>query len=148
MRKSIFNKVDVKARSLEFETKMTMRAAKLGYKIRNVQIDYRVRVGTSKQKPLTDGYRMLKAIPTIFWEDSSTVLKVSIIINFALILVGSFFGIITLYDRIVHGDILHYYYPLITVLTIILAIQLISFTLLIDYVTNKLNRIEDKINTV
>lgn len=148
MRKSIFNNVDVKARSLEFETKMTMRAAKLGYKIKNVKIDYRVRVGKSKQNPLVDGYKMLKAIPTIFWEDSSLILKSAVMINLILVIIGLAFGFVTIYDRLVHGAILHYYYPLITVLMILLAIQLMSFSLLIDYITNKLNRIEEKINNL
>jgi dolichol-phosphate hexosyltransferase len=39
-RRSMFDTLDVNAKGLEFETKMTVRAAKLGYKI--VEIPNRV----------------------------------------------------------------------------------------------------------
>ncbi len=54
-RKEMFEKFDVEAKSLEFETKMTVRAAKLGYKIVEIPIEYRARVGTSKLHPIRDG---------------------------------------------------------------------------------------------
>lgn len=57
-RKEMFEKFDVEARSLEFETKMTVRAAKLGYKIAEIPIEYRARVGTSKLHPIRDGLKM------------------------------------------------------------------------------------------
>jgi len=146
MKKSIFNQVDVKARSLEFETKMTMRAAKMGYKIKNVTIDYRVRVGKSKQNPLIDGYKMLRSIPVIFWEDSSAILKFAVSINIIIIFIGLIFGAITVHDWITLGAIVHYYYPLLSVLGILLSIQLMSFCLIMEYIVNKLNRIDDRIS--
>jgi glycosyltransferase involved in cell wall biosynthesis len=148
MKKSIFKVIDVNARSLEFETKMTMRAAKFGFRISNVTIDYRVRVGKSKQKPIIDGYKMLKSIPAIFWEDSSIILKSAVIIDIILVFIGLIFGFITLYDRIVIGSIIHYYYPLITVLMILLSFQLMGFCLTIDYIINKFNRMDDKFSRI
>jgi glycosyltransferase involved in cell wall biosynthesis len=71
MRKKIFSELDVDAKNLEYETKMTMRAAKLGYNMAEVPIEYRKRVGKSKLNPIKDGFYMLKSIPTIIWGEST-----------------------------------------------------------------------------
>jgi len=40
-KREMFSKLDVNAMSLEYETKMTVRAAKLGYKIVEIPLEYR-----------------------------------------------------------------------------------------------------------
>jgi len=44
-RKDMFPDLDVNAKNLEYETKMTVRAAKHGYKLAEIPIEYRPRIG-------------------------------------------------------------------------------------------------------
>jgi len=74
-RREMFDKLDVKAKGLEFETKMTVRAAKLGYKIVEVPIEYRERVGVSKLNPIKDGARMLTALLSVAYSEISLLSK-------------------------------------------------------------------------
>jgi glycosyltransferase involved in cell wall biosynthesis len=145
MRKDIFPRLDVPARNLEYETKMTMRAAKLGYNIVEIPIEYRKRVGKSKLHPIRDGYNMLKSIPSIVWGESTTMFKSVLIINALLFFIGLAFGAYSVYDRLTHVTLAHEYYPLISVIFILVAIQLISFSLIMDFIVNKLNKIDEKL---
>jgi glycosyltransferase involved in cell wall biosynthesis len=146
MRKTIFQDLDVVARNLEYETKMTMRAAKLGYNVVEVPIEYRRRVGKSKLNPLKDGYNMLKSIPATIWNESTTLLKSVILINMALFSIGFLFGAYSLYEKISYGILSHEYYPLLSVVFILTAMQLMSFSLIMDYIINKLNIIDEKLS--
>lgn len=114
-KRSMFDALRVQAKSLEFETKMTVRAAKLGYTIVEIPIEYRERVGVSKLHPIRDGYRMLRALISIAWHETSPLAKMisvpGVLINF----VGVLFGLSSLYERIIHYHITHEYYPLISV---------------------------------
>ena len=74
-RREMFDKLDVKAKGLEFETKMTVRAAKLGYKIVEIPIEYRERVGKSKLNPMKDGARMLTALLSVAYSETSLLSK-------------------------------------------------------------------------
>jgi len=74
-RREMFDKLDVKAKGLEFETKMTVRAAKLGYKIVEIPIEYRERVGKSKLNPLKDGAKMLTALLSVAYSETSLLSK-------------------------------------------------------------------------
>jgi glycosyltransferase involved in cell wall biosynthesis len=145
MRKDIFPLLDVPARGLEYETKMTIRAAKLGYNIVEIPIEYRKRVGNSKLHPLKDGYNMLKSIPSIVWGESTMLFKSVIIVNAVLFIIGILFGAYSVYDRLTHGTLLHQYYPLLSVIFILVAIQLMSFSLVMDFIVNKLNKIDEKL---
>lgn len=145
MRKDIFPRLDVQARGLEYETKMTMRAAKLGYNIMEVPIEYRKRVGKSKLNPFKDGFNMLKSIPSIIWGESTMLFKSVLVVNALLFLIGLAFGAYSVYDRLAHGTLLHQYYPLIAVIFILTAVQLLSFSLIMDFIVNKLNKIDEKL---
>jgi glycosyltransferase involved in cell wall biosynthesis len=145
MRKDIFPRLDVPARGLEYETKMTLRAAKLGYNIVEVPIEYRTRVGKSKLNPLKDGYHMLKSIPSIIWGESTMLFKSVLIINALLFVIGLAFGGYSIYDKLAHGTLVHEYYPLIAVICIMAAMQLMSFSLIMDFIVNKLNKIDEKL---
>lgn len=61
-KKSLFYRLSVEARGLDFETEMTARAVKGGYTVEEIPIKYKERVGKSKLKPFSDGYRMLRAV--------------------------------------------------------------------------------------
>ena len=148
MRKDIFQRLDVPARGLEYETKMTMRAAKLGYNIVEIPIEYRKRVGTSKLHPFRDGYNMLKSIPSIIWGESTTLFKSVLIINGLLFILGIAFGLYSIYDKIAHDTLVHQYYPLLSVILLLTAMQLMSFSLMMDFIVNKLNKIDEKLKRI
>ncbi len=143
MRKELFPILDVKAINLEHESKMTMRAAKLGYKIAEVPVEYRKRVGRSKLNPLKDGYQMLKNIPSIVWGESTLLLKSVIVVNLILFAIGLGFGLFSVYLKLTTGGLSHEYYPLLAVVFVLVAIQLMSFALIMEFIVNKLNKIED-----
>ncbi|BAI60311.1 putative glycosyltransferase [Methanocella paludicola SANAE] len=143
MRTSIFPELDVTAKNLEYETKMTMRAAKLGYSVVEVPIEYRKRVGKSKLNPFRDGFRMLNSIPSTIWQESTFILKSVILINILLFCLGLLFGLYSIYEKLAVGVLSHEYYPLLAVVLILTAMQLMSFSLIMEFIVNKLNKIED-----
>jgi glycosyltransferase involved in cell wall biosynthesis len=145
-RREMFEKFDVEAKSLEFETKMTVRAAKLGYKIAEIPIEYRARVGTSKLHPIKDGFKMFFGLLAIAWNDTSPLGKMIMFPSFIFIIIGLGFGTIALYERFTVYYLENAYYPLIAVFSILLAIQLMSIGLIVDYLTKKLDRIEEKLS--
>jgi glycosyltransferase involved in cell wall biosynthesis len=145
-RKEMFEKFDVEARSLEFETKMTVRAAKLGYKIAEIPIEYRARVGTSKLHPIRDGLKMFFGLLAVSWNDTSPLGKMIMFPSFILILIGIGFGSIALYERLTLYHLVNEYYPLLAVFFILVAIQLMSIGLIVDYISKKMDRIEEKLS--
>lgn len=145
-RKEMFVKFDVEAKSLEFETKMTVRAAKLGYKIAEIPIEYRARVGTSKLHPIRDGLKMFFGLLAVAWNDTSPLGKMIMFPSFICIIIGIGFGTVALYERITVYYLENTYYPLIAVFSILLAIQLMSIGLIVDYISKKMDRIEEKLS--
>jgi glycosyltransferase involved in cell wall biosynthesis len=144
-RRTMFDRLDVKAKGLEFETKMTVRAAKLGYKIVEVPIEYRPRVGSSKLRPLHDGARMLSAIFSVAYSETSLLAKMILVPSIFFIILGVAAGLTSVYEKLEFGVLSHAYYPLITAFLILVAIQLISLGLIVDYLTKKLDRIEERL---
>lgn len=145
-RKKMFNKFDISAKGLEFETKMTVKAAKLGYKIVEVPVEYRERVGISKLHPIRDGLKMLFGLLAVAWNETSPLGKMIMFPSFVFIIIGLGFGCFAIYERLTVYYLTHEYYPLITVFSILLAIQLISIGLIVDFLTKKLDRIEEKLS--
>jgi len=144
-RRQMFDKLDVKAKGLEFETKMTVRAAKLGYKIVEIPIEYRERVGKSKLNPVKDGARMLAALFSVAYTETSLLSKMILLPSFAFILIGFATGFISIYEKIQYGVIAHEFYPLFTAFLILVGVQLISLGLIVDFLTKKLDRIEERL---
>ena len=142
-KREMFDKLDVEAKGLEFETKMTVRAAKLGYKIVEIPIEYRERVGKSKLRPVKDGARMLVALFSVAYSETSLLSKMILLPSFAFILIGLVTGSISIYEKIQYGVISHEFYPLFTAFLILVGVQLISLGLIVDYLTKKLDRIEE-----
>lgn len=144
-RREMFDKLDVKAKGLEFETKMTVRAAKLGYKIIEIPIEYRERVGKSKLRPIKDGARMLSALFSVAYSETSLLSKMILLPSMIFILIGLTTGFITVYEKISSGIISHDFYPIFTAFLILVGVQLISLGLIVDYLTKKLDRIEERL---
>jgi len=144
-KKNMFSKLDIGAKSLEFETKMTVRAAKLGYNILEIPIEYRERVGKSKLRPVRDGIKMCRALISVAMSETSLLAKTIMLPSFFFIIIGLVTALFSIYEKLKFGVLSHEFYPLITVFFILIAIQLISIGLIIDYLTKKLDRIEEKI---
>lgn len=144
-RREMFDRLDVKAKGLEFETKMTVRAAKLGYKIVEIPIEYRERVGMSKLRPLQDGARMLSALISVAYSETSLLSKMMLIPSAVFILIGLITGFISIYEKLKFGVISHEYYPIFTSFLILVGVQLISLALIVDFMTKKLDRIEERL---
>ena len=144
-KRDMFGKLDVKAQGLEFETKMTVRAAKLGYKIVEIPIEYRERVGRAKLRPIKDGARMLLAIFSVAYSETSLLSKMIVIPSMIFILIGLITGFASVYEKITRGVISHEYYPIFTTFLILIGVQLISLGLIVDYFTKKLDRIEERL---
>jgi len=144
-KRSMFDSLHVQAKGLEFETKMTVRAAKLGYIIEEIPIEYRERVGTSKLHPIRDGYRMLRALLSIAWHETSPLAKMISVPGLIFIGIGIIFGVYSIYERISYYYLNHEFYPLISGFFILFGLQLTSIGLIIDYLTKKLDRIEERL---
>lgn len=144
-KRDMFSKFDVNARSLEYETKMTVRAAKFGYKIVEIPIEYRKRIGSSKLRPIQDGFKMFRGLVTIAWGETSLIAKTIMAPSILFIAIGLAFGIVSIYEKVKFGILSHEFYPLITTLFVLVSIQLVSFGLIVDYLTKKLDRIEEKL---
>jgi glycosyltransferase involved in cell wall biosynthesis len=144
-RKKDFSRLDVNARGLEFETKMTVKAAKHGYNIIEVPVEYRPRIGKSKLHPLRDGYMMLRSLFSILLSETSFITKTFLIPTPLFFAVGVFFGIISLAEKIEYSALEHQYYPLLAVFMILFSMQLFSLGLVVDFLTKKLDRIDEKL---
>ncbi|MBM3309806.1 MAG: glycosyltransferase family 2 protein [Candidatus Altiarchaeales archaeon] len=144
-RKKDFEKLDVDARGLEFETKMTVKAAKNGYNVVEVPVEYRPRIGKSKLNPLLDGYRMVKSLFSILLSETSFITKTFLIPTPLFFLVGLGFGVISLFEKMEYGVLEHQYYPLLAVFMILFSMQLFSLGLVVDFLTKKLDRIDEKL---
>lgn len=144
-RREMMDELLVSAKSLEFETKMTVRAAKLGYLISEVPIEYRERVGTSKLHPIRDGYRMFRALLSIAWHETSPLAKMISVPGLFLLFAGIVFGLISVQERLLNYYLIHEYYPLISVFFMLFGVQLTSMGLIIDYLSKKMDRIEERI---
>lgn len=144
-RREMFDRLDVKAKGLEFETKMTVRAAKLGYKIVEIPIEYRERVGKSKLRPLQDGARMFSALISVAYSETSLLSKMMLMPSLIFIFIGLLTGFISVYEKLQFGVVSHEYYPLFTAFLILVGVQLISLALIVDFVTKKLDRIEERL---
>ncbi|MDR2855298.1 MAG: glycosyltransferase family 2 protein [Methanomicrobiales archaeon] len=137
--------LDVTAKSLEFETKMTVRAAKLGYTIIEIPIVYRERVGVSKLHPIRDGTRMLRGLVSIAWNETSPLGKMILAPSISFVIIGLLFGLYSLYERFSVYHLNHEYFPMIAIFSVLLGIQIFSIGLVVDYLTKKLDRIEERI---
>lgn len=143
-KKNMFIYLDVDAKSLEWETKMTIKAAKLGYKISEIPIFYRERIGKSKLNPVLDGFRMFRALLDIVISETSTLAKVLMFPSIIFLFVGFAFGFISLKEKIEMGILTNEYYPILSTLFILLSIQLFSMGVILDNLTKRLDRIDEK----
>lgn len=144
-KKDLLEKLRIKAKGLEFETEMTAKVAKLGYKIVEVPIEYRERVGESKLRPVTDGFRMFLSLLKTCYTETSILARLVLIPSVIFFVLGLTFGVLTLNEYLLFGTIVHIYYPLLTVFLTLLSVQLFSMGLITDNMTKKLRRIEEKV---
>jgi len=61
-RKEMFQEMELTAKRFEYETEQTIKAAKRGYRICEIPIEYRERLGESKLNGFSDGLKIMIAI--------------------------------------------------------------------------------------
>ena len=144
-RKDFLKILGVAAKGLEFETEMTVKAAKHGYTVKEIPIDYRKRLGKSKLNPIIDGLKMSKALIVVLYKETSMLGKMVIMPSIISIVIGIVFGMISLLDFFRYGAP-RPFYPILTTLLILVGVQLFSVGLLIDNLTKKLSRIDEKVS--
>jgi len=59
-RRDLLPQFDLRARGMEFASEQVIRAGKMGLDIREIEIDYRPRIGESKLSSFSDGWRHLR----------------------------------------------------------------------------------------
>jgi glycosyltransferase involved in cell wall biosynthesis len=149
MRRDRFDELDPRdAVNLEFETRMTARAAKKGYRVEEIPIEYRERVGETKLKPVRDGYRMFRAIVDTVFEEATPPVRVSVGLSVLLFFAGSYTGLVSVVSTITTGDIQHDFYPLLTVFFFIVAFQLFVVVLIADQIKHRIDRLDEEIQAV
>ena len=144
-RREIFPEIDVKAKSLEYEPKATARAAKLGYKIKEIPIEYRERIGKSKISGTKDGIKILSSLVSVAYSETSLLARMIMIPGLLLGLIGLIIGADVMISFLTTGLIRRPYYPLLTALLLLTSTQLFSLGLIIDNITKKLSRMEEAI---
>jgi dolichol-phosphate mannosyltransferase len=110
-----------------------------------IPIVYRDRVGVSKLHPVRDGIRMFRGLVSIAWNETSPLGKMILGPSIVLVIIGLLFGTYSLHERFTTYDLKNAYFPLISAFSILLGMQMISIGLVIDYLSKKLDRIEEKI---
>lgn len=145
LRREDFEALDTEAESLEFETKTTVRATKLGYRIAEVPIVYRERVGEAHLRPLRDGWRMLRSIPAILWGEASPLLRAGIAFSGLFVIAGLYTGLTAVINTIRTGKVQHDFYPLLTALFLIIAFQTFTTLLASEHHKNRITRLEEKL---
>ena len=144
-KREIFPEIDVKAKSLEYEPKATARAAKLGYKIKEIPIEYRERIGKSKINGAKDGIKILFSLISVAYSETTLLARAIMIPGLIIGLIGLFIGIELIKDYLTLGIVKRPYYPLIATLSLLISTQLFSLGLIIDNITKKLSRMEEAI---
>jgi dolichol-phosphate mannosyltransferase len=124
---------------------MTVKAAKYSYSIVEIPIEYRPRVGKSKLSPLLDGFRMMKSLISILLSETSFTTKIFLIPIPLFFFAGLAFGAVSVFEKIRYTVLEHQYYPLISAFLILFSMQLFSLGLVVDFLTKKLDRIDEKL---
>jgi glycosyltransferase involved in cell wall biosynthesis len=147
MRRDRFAQLDAAdATNLEFETMMTVRAAKMGYNIEEVPIKYRERTGESKLRPARDGYGMFSAVAKILFSESSLVMRSAIIFSLCFSMAGMYTGGVSILNTIRTGLVQHQFYPLLTVFFFFTAFYTFTLVLMSEQIMHRIDRIEEQIN--
>jgi len=147
-KKGMLNDLGIRSNGLEFETEMTIKAAINGYKVEEVPIEYRKRIGKSKLNPIKDGYRMLAAILRSGYSQMSIISKGFALPGLFIILVGVLFMLVSVLDYVTLGKLSHEYYPLLFVFFALAGTQLITLAVFSDVQQKKLSRIERDVATL
>ncbi len=141
-RKGMLGDLDIRSNGLEFETEMTIKAAINGYKVEEVPIEYRKRIGKSKLNPVRDGYRMFFAILRSGYSQMSIISKGFALPGLFIVLVGILFMLVSISEYLAAGKLSHEYYPLLFVFFALAGTQLITLAVFSDVQQKKLSRIE------
>lgn len=143
-RRPRFSDIDVAAKSLEYETKMTVRAAKLGYRVVEIPIEYRPRIGESKLNPFTDGVAMFFSLLEVAYSETSLLAKTVMVPSLVFVSLGILFSFYSFYGLFgVAG--LSPFVPLTALVLLLMGLQLLAVSFLADNVTKKMDRFQEMI---
>ena len=88
---------------------------------------------------------MFSALFSVAYSETSLLSKMMLIPSMIFIFIGLLTGFVSIYEKLQSGVITHAYYPLFTAFLILIGVQLISLGLIVDFVTKKLDRIEERL---
>jgi len=145
LKKEVYKSVKIEKRGFEVEAELTVESLAKGFKIFEIPITYKKRVGKTKLSPLKDGLRIGLTIYSLLRKYSPG--RYFYFIGFFLIILGVISGAITVRDWF-YG-ISHYLLAILTALFIMSGLQIIILGFLSDvlYKSNLMLRREiEKIN--
>ena len=142
--KKVYKSLNLKHHGFEVETEMTVQTIARGFRIIEVPITYKKRVGKTKLNPLIDGFRIGKTILGLLFEYLPG--KALYITGIILLILGILFGIKTVTDWFKH--ISHPLMATLTSLLIISGLLFIIFGILTSSIMRSLSETRREIKEV
>ncbi len=137
-----FSSLDVPAKSLEYETKMTVRAAKFGFRVVEVPITYRHRIGESKLNPFTDGVAMFFALLEVAYRETSLLAKTVMVPSLVFVSLGVLIGVSSIVS-LGFGLALSPVVSFTSLVLLLVGLQLLAVSFLADNLTKKMDRVQE-----
>jgi len=130
LRKEVYKSVDLKKHGFEIETELTVETLAKGFRIVEVPIHYRRRVGKTKLNPLKDGFKIGWTIYNLLIRFSPA--RFFLLFGLLLIFLGLVVGVYVIYEWF--KNISHDLLAVLTTLLIISGLQIILFGVISDFV--------------
>ncbi len=130
LRKEVYKSVDLKKHGFEIETELTVETLAKGFRIVEVPIHYRRRVGKTKLNPLKDGFKIGWTIYNLLIRFSPA--RFFLLFGLLLIFLGLVVGVYVIYEWF--KNISHDLLAILTTLLIISGLQIILFGVISDFV--------------
>ncbi len=130
LRREVYKSVDLKKHGFEIETELTVETLAKGFRIVEVPISYRKRVGKTKLNPLKDGFKIGWTIYNLLIRFSPA--RFFLLFGLLLIFLGLFVGAYVIYEWF--KNISHDLLAVLTTLLIVSGLQIILFGVISDFV--------------
>ena len=139
--KKLYKSLNLRHEGFEVETEMTVQTIAKGFKIMEIPVRYKKRKGHTKLRPLSDGFRIGKAIIFLLFEYLPG--KALYLIGILLLVVGIAFGIKTVVDWFNH--ISHTLLATLTTLLIISGLLFILFGVIISSLLRVVGEVREEV---
>ncbi|HIP25820.1 MAG TPA: S-layer glycoprotein N-glycosyltransferase AglJ [Archaeoglobus profundus] len=132
--REVYKNIELKKHGFEIEAELTVETLAKGFRIVEVPVTYRKREGTTKLKPLRDGFKIALTMYSLLKRYSPA--RYFYFMGALFILIGIITGSYVIYDWF--RRITHYLLAILTTLFIISGLQMIIFGLISElmYRTN------------